>query len=126
MIFEVWNIFITFAMRKIYRSEAFDDFYDSLPANVKEKVSYLLYLMSEVRVINSKFIKKLIGTDFYELRISLKNEYRVIVFAVDDSNFIQAKQIILLNGFMKKSTKDYKREIEKAETLMARYYEKKD
>ena len=31
---------------------------------------------------------------------------------------IEAEQILLLNGFMKKSTKDYKKEIQKAEQIL--------
>ena len=34
--------------------------------------------------------------------------------------------ILLLNGFMKKSTKDYKKEIEKAQHILDTYYEKED
>ena len=43
-----------------------------------------------------------------------RNEYRVILFTIDHENLIEATQILLLNGFIKKSTKDYKKEIDKA------------
>ncbi len=43
-----------------------------------------------------------------------------ILFAIDHENFIEAEQILLLNGFMKKSTKDYKKEIQKAEQILSR------
>ena len=66
----------------------------------------------------TKLVKKLIGTDFYELRISTENEWRVIVLAIDDDNFIECENILLLNGFMKKSTKDYGREIKKAQMII--------
>ena len=39
---------------------------------------------------------------------------------------VQAEQILLLNGFMKKSTKDYKKEIQKAQHILDMYYEKED
>jgi hypothetical protein len=42
------------------------------------------------------------------------NEHRTILIAVDNANFMQAKRIVLLNSFLKKDTKQYKREIEKA------------
>lgn len=48
------------------------------------------------------------------MRISVGNEYRVILFATDNDNFIEATEILLLNGFMKKSTKDYKVQIQVA------------
>lgn len=56
--------------------------------------------------------------EFYELRISVMNEYRVILVAIDHENFIEARQVVLLNGFMKKSKKDYKKEIEKARQIL--------
>lgn len=54
------------------------------------------------------------NTDFYELRISAENEIRVILFAADNENINLAKCIIFIRGFVKKSTKDYDREIMKA------------
>ena len=105
-------------MRTMIRSAEFDEFYNSLPANVQNKVKYAMNVISEIKVVNTKLVKKLIDTDFYELRISVGNEYRVILFTIDHENFIEAEQILLLNGFMKKSTKDYKKEIEKAEQIL--------
>ncbi len=75
-------------------------------------------VIAEIKVVNTKLVKKLIDTNFYELRISVGNEYRVILFTIDHENFIEAEQILLLNGFMKKSTKDYKKEIEKAQQIL--------
>lgn len=105
-------------MRGIFRSKEFDEFYTSLPSNIQEKVKYALNIIAEIKVVNKKLVKKLTGTIFYELRISQGNEYRIILFAIDNENFIEAKQIILLNGFIKKSTKDYKKEINKAVQIL--------
>ncbi|MEE0962409.1 MAG: type II toxin-antitoxin system RelE/ParE family toxin [Bacteroidales bacterium] len=105
-------------MRNLIRSVEFDEFYSSLPANVQNKVQYAMNVLAEIRVVNTKLVKKLIDTDFYELRISVGNEYRVILFTIDHENFIEAKEILLLNGFIKKSTKDYKKEIEKAKQIL--------
>lgn len=54
------------------------------------------------------------NTDFYELRVSVDNEVRVILFSADNENISLASSVILLNGFVKKSTKDYDKEIAKA------------
>ena len=105
-------------MRNLIRSVEFDEFYSSLPTNVQNKVQYAMNVLAEIRVVNTKLVKKLIDTDFYELRISVGNEYRVILFTIDHENFIEAKEILLLNGFIKKSTKDYKKEIEKAKQIL--------
>jgi hypothetical protein len=45
-------------------------------------------------------------------------KYRVIIFAVDNDNFINATEIILLNGFIKKSTAEYQKQIAIALKLM--------
>ena len=37
---------------------------------------------------------------------------------IDHENIIQAEQILLLNGFIKKSTKDYKKEINKSVQIL--------
>lgn len=105
-------------MRTMIRSIEFDTFYESLPASVQNKVKYAMNIIAEIRVVNTKLVKKLVDTDFYELRISVGNEYRVILFTIDHENFIEAEQILLLNGFLKKSTKDYKKEIEKAQQIL--------
>ena len=97
-------------MRTMIRSTEFDEFYNSLPANVQNKVKYAMNILADVKVVNTKLVKKLVDTDF--------NEYRVILFTIDHENFIEAEQILLLNGFMKKSTKDYKKEIQKAEQIL--------
>ncbi len=105
-------------MRTIIRTPEFDTFYQSLPASVQNKVKYAMNVMAEIKVVNTKLVKKLVDTDFYELRISVGNEYRVILFTIDHENFIEAEQIVLLNGFLKKSTKDYKTEINNAQKIL--------
>ncbi|MCM1170114.1 MAG: type II toxin-antitoxin system RelE/ParE family toxin [Bacteroides sp.] len=105
-------------MRKIFRSNDFDTFYESLPPMAQNKVLYALSVITELRNVSTKLVKKLTNTNFYELRISVGNEYRVILFTIDHNNFIEAEQIFLLNGFMKKSTKDYKQEIAKAQRIL--------
>ncbi|MCF0196031.1 MAG: type II toxin-antitoxin system RelE/ParE family toxin [Bacteroidaceae bacterium] len=105
-------------MRTILRSQEFDEFYASLSSPIQRKMDYALEVITTIKVVNQKLIKKLIDSDFYELRINVGNEYRVILFTIDKENFIEAEQILLLNGFMKKSTKDYKREIAKAQSII--------
>ncbi|NLT18931.1 MAG: addiction module toxin RelE, partial [Clostridiales bacterium] len=77
-------------MRTIIRSIEFDEFYHSLPANVQNKVQYALNIIADFKVVHTKLVKKLVDTDFYELRISVGNEYRVILFTIDHENFVEA------------------------------------
>ena len=100
------------------RSTAFDEFFNSLPINDQNKLKYAMNIIAEVKVVSSKLVKKLVNTDFYELRISINNEYRIILFTIDHESFIESTQIILLNGFVKKSSKDYKKEIERAKQIL--------
>lgn len=75
-------------------------------------------------VVNKKFVKHLENTDFYELRVSISSdEYRTVLFAIDNYSFIQSKRVILLNSFVKKGTKQYKAEIKLAERLLKKYLE---
>lgn len=105
-------------MRTIYRSMEFDVFYNSLSNKVKSKIDYALNIISDIKIVNAKLVKKLTKTDFYELRVSVDNEYRVILFTIDNDNFVESEHVILLNGFMKKSTKEYKKHIIKAEQII--------
>ena len=48
-----------------------------------------------------KFVKHLEKTDLYEMRVSVgTNEYRTVLFAIDQENVIEAKNVIL-DGLVK-------------------------
>lgn len=75
-------------------------------------------------VISEKFVKKLESSDFYEARISVgNNKYRSVLFTIDSQSFMECKRLIFLNGFLKKSTKDYKREIKDAKNILKKLEE---
>lgn len=105
-------------MRTLMKTAAYEDFVASLPETVLKKLDYVTNILINRGVISAKFVKKLESTDFYEMRISVENEYRVILFAVDNPNLIEAKQVLMLNGFLKKSTKDYRAQIRIAENIL--------
>jgi mRNA-degrading endonuclease RelE of RelBE toxin-antitoxin system len=62
--------------RTIRKSKAFEKFYSSLSNRTQKKVDYVVKIIQDEEVISAKFAKKIIGSDFYELRISTDNEYR--------------------------------------------------
>jgi len=105
-------------VRIFFRTPAFNKFYDSLNTRAQKKVDYVLDQIRNERNISTKFVKHLVNTDFYEMRISVDNEYRVIIFAIDNDNIINANEIFLLNGFIKKSTADYDKQIAIAQKLI--------
>jgi len=97
--------------RVFFKTPAYVKFYSSLNARAQKKVKYILEHIRNERNLSTKFVKHLVNTDFYEMRISVDNEYRVIIFAIDNNNIINANEIFLLNGFIKKSTADYDKQI---------------
>ena len=59
---------------------------------------------------------------FYEARVSVgNNEYRTIIFAIETPSFMESKRVLFLNSFLKKSTKQYKSEIEIARQILKKY-----
>lgn len=104
-------------MRKIRSTPEYQTFYDSLSDRVKNKIEYGIHILEEITVVSTKLVKKLTNTNLYELRISVDNEYRIILFCMDNENIINATKIIFLNGFVKKSTKDYVKKIEQAKKI---------
>ena len=111
-------------IRNIIYSDEFEEYYASMNEQLKKKYDYALQIVKSQYVISSKIVKSLENTDFYELRISISsNEYRTILLAVDHDNFIQSKNVLLLNSFLKKDTKPYKAEIKKAQNIVKRYLE---
>lgn len=112
------------AIRNILFSEEFELYFNNLESRIKEKYDYVLNIVRTQKVVNKKFVKHLENTDFYELRFSIStDEYRTIMFAIDNDNFIESNTVILLNSFLKKNTKQYKSEIKIAEKIIKRYTE---
>lgn len=114
-------------IRNIYWTEEFTLFYDSLPDKVRVKFDYVLGIVKTERVISAKFVKHLKKTDLYEMRVSVgENEYRTVMFTMDNDNVMLATEIILLCAFIKKSTKDYHKQIRLAETILNKISHEED
>lgn len=111
-------------IRKVIYSPEFEEYIASIDEQLRKKYEYALEIIRTQYVISTKVVKKLENTEFYELRVSVSsNEYRTILLAADHDNFIQSKTVLLLNSFLKKSTKQYKAEVKKAENIVKRYLE---
>lgn len=106
-------------IRELYFSKEFTEFYGKLQDKVKAKFEYTMDIIRTEYILNTKFVKHLKNTDLYEMRISIHtNEYRTILFAVDNENIILSKKILLLNGFLKKSIQDYNKQIKSAQRIL--------
>jgi phage-related protein len=86
-------------------------FLDSLSVKVAQKIAWVLSLLEDLDVVPSSYFKKLVGTEeIWECRIQFgSNAYRIFCFFADNS------VVVLTHGFIKKSQKTPKSEIEKAE-----------
>lgn len=106
-------------IRMVYKTPQFEAFYNSLPTKVQTKFKYVIDVVTTIYDVSTKFVKHLQDSDLYEMRVSVgSNEYRTILFAIDKANIIEATQIILLNGFLKKSNKDYRKQIDIALSIL--------
>ncbi|WP_010182823.1 type II toxin-antitoxin system RelE/ParE family toxin [Aquimarina agarilytica] len=108
-------------MREIDITEECLEFIDKQNDKVALKFFQLVEVISEIKVVNSNFLKKLQSTQFYELRIKAGNEYRIVIFAIDHLNFAECTKAVCLCGFQKKGTKDYKKAIKQAEKILEDY-----
>ena len=103
----------------IYFKDYFKKFFDTQPEKVKDKIDYVLFLITVAERIPKKFFK-LIEDGLYEIRIEFhSNIYRIFCC------FDKDKLIVLFNGFQKKSQKTPKNEIDKALIIRKEYFEYK-
>jgi phage-related protein len=97
------------------------DFLDSLPGKAAQKISWVLKLLEELDIVPENYLKKIVGTKWiWECRIKFStNSYRVLCF------FTEAKEIVLTHGFIKKTRKISKLEIERAESYREDFIRRK-
>lgn len=102
-------------IRELYFSDEFWEFYHQQQVRIRHKFDYVLSIIRKEKIIATKFVKHLNGTDLYEMRVSIgTNEYRTVLFAVNNSNIMLSTKILVLNAFLKKSSKDYDKQIKRA------------
>lgn len=105
----------------IYFKDYFLSFFNRQSEKVKEKIDYVLFVVTVAERIPKKFFEHMKGTDgLYEIRIEFQgNIYRI--FCCFDEN----KIIVLFNGFQKKSQKTPLKEIKKALKIKEEYFREK-
>jgi phage-related protein len=102
-----------------YRTEKgrcpLDEFLDSLPSKVAQKVAWVLRLVQELDIVPTQYFKKLSDTEeIWECRMVFGgNTYRILGF------FHGHNSLVLTHGFMKKTPRTPAEEIRKAEQLKA-------
>ena len=104
----------------LYRSPSGDhpvqQFLDDLEIKAQSKVQDAIKMLREFGVrLGLPHVKKLTGTDLWELRIVGSNSVRVLYVAVTGKTFV------LLHGFKKKKDKTPPKEIKIAEDRLVEY-----
>lgn len=105
----------------IFFSNYYWDFFNKQTEKVKDKIDYVLFLITVAERIPKKFFKQLTGYEWlYEIRIEYESDIYRIFCCFDHGNIV-----VLFNGFQKKSQKTPKKEIDKALLIMRKYFDQK-
>jgi phage-related protein len=105
----------------IYFKNYYWDFYNAQKEKVKDKIDYVLFLITVADRIPKKFFDQITGYEgLFEIRIEFESNIFRIFCCIDEGNLV-----ILFNGFQKKTQKTPKKEIERAERIKEEYFEYK-
>lgn len=110
-----------FVRRVVVFEDHFREFRKSLDRETLKKLYQVITLIMMVEVVPSRFLKAIEGRKgLYEIRVENGgNIYRVFC-CFDEGNLV-----ILFNGFQKKTQKTPSSQLDKAESLMKKYFEQK-
>jgi phage-related protein len=105
----------------IYFREYYWEFFNKQPEKIKDKIDYVLYLVTVANKIPKKFFEQMIGYEgLFAIRIEFESNIYRIFCCFDKGNLV-----VLLNGFQKKTQKTPKKEIEKAMRIKQEYFDYK-
>ena len=102
----------------VFYKDYFDDFFETLPEKVKNKIDEVLFMITILERIPVKFFKSIEGIkSLFEIRVEYESNIYRIFCCFDKGNLV-----VLFNGFQKKTQKTPTNEIEKAEKIMEEYF----
>ena len=105
----------------IFYRHYFREFFDQQTEKVKEKIDYVLFVVTHAARVPEKFLKHMEGQKrLYEIRVEAGNNIFRIFCCFD-----KGKIIVLFNSFQKKTQKTPKAELDLAVKLMNEYFENK-
>mgnify|MGYP001347488180 CR=1 FL=1 len=104
-----------------YYEEYYLDFFSKLKPEVQKKFNWTLQLIATMAIIPKKYFDHMTGTTgIFEIRVEVgSNIFRIFSF------FDEGNLIVIGNGFVKKTQKAPKTEIEKALRIMEEYKNEK-
>lgn len=102
----------------VFYKDYFLSFFELQNLKVKTKISWTLDVISQLERVPETYLKHLENTDgLYEVRVQSGNDiFRIFCF------FDKGNLVVLANGFVKKTQKTPKREIEKAIKIKEEYF----
>ena len=102
----------------VFYKSYFDDFFETLTDNVKDKIDEVLFMITILERVPTKFFKSIEGVKgLFEIRIEYESNVYRIFCCFDKGNLV-----VLFNGFQKKTQKIPTRELIKAEKIMEEYF----
>jgi len=102
----------------VFYKEYFDDFFEPLTEKVKDKIDEVLFMITILKRIPTKFFKSIEGIKgLFEIRVEYESNIYRIFCCFDNGNLV-----ILFNGFQKKTQKTPTKELLKAEKIMTEYF----
>lgn len=105
----------------IYFRNYYWDFFNTQTEKTKDKIDYVLFLITVAERIPAKFFEQVSGYDgLFAIRIEFESNLFRIFCCFDKDNLV-----VLFNGFQKKTRKTPKKEIEKAMQIMKEYFDYK-
>ena len=114
-------------IRLIYMSDEYQEFYNKLDLITRNKVDIVINHIKNNKILSQNFVKKMKGSKNHQFEILVrstnKREYRILSIGIDEENFVDAEEILLLNGFLKKENKDYKSAMKKADKIIDNFFD---
>ena len=105
----------------VFYKKYFDDFFETLNDKVKDKIDEVLFMMTIIERVPTKFFKSIEGIKgLFEIRVEYESNIYRIFCCFDKGNLV-----VLFNGFQKKTQKTPTKELYKAEKIMEEYYKEK-
>ncbi len=102
----------------IFYKNYFEDFFETLTDKAKNKVDEVLFMMTILERIPTKFFKNIEGSKgLFEIRIKYEGNIYRIFCCFDKGNLV-----VLFNGFQKKTQKIPSKDLIKAEKIMEEYF----
>lgn len=106
----------------VFYKNHFDDFFETLTEKVKNKIDEVLFMITILERVPTKFFKSIEGfKGLFEIRV----EYESNIYSPEsfrDCCFDKGNLVVLFNGFQKKTQKTPMNELNKAEKIMEDYF----